>query len=217
MLAASGSGERLCRRRRLSSRLTAGCHNVITLATDWTLALFWSTCHSALPAALTEETGHFMHPRNEAVSESNLIISLFQPPPQQTTANSPSSSPWLTPACGKGTNILVDELYGLLTLKDSVDSAWCQNAISYNAFSFLCFSLSDSSFANDIRKAETLLALKREQRRIKSLGILSFSLVSLSNLYTPVLSSCLRSPHSPVATSMVFQEYSGSLLVCVGL
>ncbi|KAG7243949.1 hypothetical protein INR49_006107 [Caranx melampygus] len=24
------------------SRLTAGCHNVITLATDWTLALFWT-------------------------------------------------------------------------------------------------------------------------------------------------------------------------------
>lgn len=28
------------------------------------------------------------------------------------------------PASGKGTNILVDELYGLLTLKDFVNSAW---------------------------------------------------------------------------------------------
>lgn len=151
----------LCQWLRLSSHLTAGCHNVITLATDWTQALFWSTCHSALPDTLTEETESFMHPRNEAVSNSNLIISLFRPSLQQTTANSPSSSPWLTPACGTGTNILVDELYGLLTLKDSVDSPY--GRMPFHIMPFLFFSHCRIPALLVTAKAQTFLALKRTE------------------------------------------------------
>lgn len=180
---------------------------------DRTPALFCSTCHSALADSFTEETGCFMHPRHEAVSDSNLIISLFHPPPQQTTANSPSSSPWLTPACGNGTNILVDELYGLLTLKDSADSACVRMPFCIMPFRFCTHSRIPALLTTV--KARTLLASKREHGRIKSLGILFFS-PCLSIPYTPVLSSCLHSRHSPVATSMVFLEYSGSVLICFG-
>lgn len=64
-----------------------------------------------------------MQARNEALLNLNLIMSLFQPPLQRTPLNRPSSSPWLDWACGNGANILADELYGLLELKDSIDSA----------------------------------------------------------------------------------------------
>lgn len=36
-------------------------HNVISLVTEWALALSCSICHSALLAILTEETGNCMH------------------------------------------------------------------------------------------------------------------------------------------------------------
>lgn len=194
MLAASGSGDCLCRWRRLSSRLTAGCHNVITLATDWTLALFWSTCHSALPATLTEGMGHFMNPRNE--TESKLIISLFQPAPGHTTAHrssSSSNSPWLSLACGKGTNIWVVELYGLLTLKDFVNSARCHYGI------LMQFDFTQPPALVTIGKAETLLALEKEWRRIKSLGILSF----FQTIELQPFSSSLCCRYSLVTTSIV--------------
>lgn len=117
-----------------------------------------------------------MQPRNEAVLNLNLIMSLFQPPLHQTTLNRPSSSPWLTPACGNETNILVDELYGLLTLKDSVDSA-CVGMpfhIMPCLFSEICRIPASLATVG----AHLLLALKVEPRRIKYRGILSFSLVS---------------------------------------
>ena len=139
-------------------------------------------------------------------------MSLFQPSLKQTTMNRPSSSPWLAWASGNQTNILADELHGLLTLKDSVDSM-CHNAISHNATSFLCM-LKDSNFANS-RDSSFFAGLEDGTKSLKYLGILSFSffLVFLSvtvhcSLSTFQFSLRLPSRHSPVATTMAFQEYS---------
>lgn len=130
-----------------------------------------------------------MRPRNEAVLNLNLIMSLFQPPLQQTTRKRPSSSPWLTPACGNEPNILVDELYGLLTLKDSVDSARVR--MPFHIMPRLFSACRRSPDLLTTARAHLLLALKVKPRRIKYLGILSFSLVS--HCCTLQFSPCLLS------------------------
>lgn len=138
-------------------------------------------------------------------------MSLFQPPLQQTTRKRPSSSPWLTPACGNEPNILVDELYGLLTLKDSVDSACVR--MPFHIMPCLFSACWRSPDLLTTARAHLLLALKVKPRRIKYLGILSFSLVS--HCCTLQFSPCLLSLQSPVATAAVFQEYCDSFVTAI--
>lgn len=137
---------------------------------------------------------------------------LISAPRQQTTRNRPCSSPWLTPACGNGANILVDELYGLLTLKDSVESACVR--MPFHIMPCLFSACWRILALLTTARAHLLLALKVKPRRINYLGILSFSLVS--HCCALQFSPCLLSRQSPVATAVVFQEYYDSFVAAIG-
>lgn len=188
-LTASCSGKHLRQRRLLS------CHFDSWLPLRHHLgdrprflALLESTCHSALPDAVTTETGPFTQTKKWGSFELKFDNELIS---ATTQLNRPSSSPWLARACGNETNILVDELYSLLTLKDSVDSA-CVRMPSHVMPCLFSASL-PTAIARFFAGLENGLNIWE---------FLPFSLVSrcCTLQFYPL--------HSAVAPTMVFQEYS---------